>query len=75
MVLASATRMPLYLQGTLHKSQQCMFVVVSIKTVVHLTPSQIPLCAEFAQPEILEMLRTILPKETALVCPPVVYLS
>ncbi|KAF8626043.1 hypothetical protein AX15_005132 [Amanita polypyramis BW_CC] len=28
----------------------------------------IPLCAEFAQPEILEMLRTILPEETALVC-------
>ncbi|KAF8346647.1 hypothetical protein F5887DRAFT_834094, partial [Amanita rubescens] len=27
----------------------------------------IPLCAEFAQPEILEMLRTILPEETALI--------
>ena len=32
-------------------------------------PFQIPLCAEFAQPEILEMLRTILPEETALACP------
>jgi hypothetical protein len=30
---------------------------------------QIPLCAEFAQLEILEMLRTILPEETALACP------
>ncbi|KAF8637164.1 hypothetical protein AX17_003068 [Amanita inopinata Kibby_2008] len=27
----------------------------------------IPLCAEFAQPEILEMLRTVLPEETALI--------
>ncbi|KIL65687.1 hypothetical protein M378DRAFT_161661 [Amanita muscaria Koide BX008] len=27
----------------------------------------VPLCAEFAQPEILEMLRTILPEETALI--------
>jgi len=28
-----------------------------------------PLCAEFAQEEVLEMLRTVLPNETAEVCP------
>jgi len=30
--------------------------------------TQVPLCAEFAQQEVLEMIRTVLSEELALVC-------
>lgn len=68
MVLGFGTRVPSWHQNISHNHQHWMYAYFDYHLLYILKLSQIPLCAEFAQEEVLQMLMTVLPEETALVC-------